>query len=453
MSKTLERPPEREAPTEAERPLWRNRDFMLLWAAQAISQSTQNAIFYTLMVYIESTTGSSTQMSILVLTTVLPTIVFGVIAGVFVDRAGKKTILVVTNLIRAALVVGFIFAQESAAVIFLFNLVFSITSQFFTPAEAAVIPILVGRRQLLAANGIFNLTFSSAQLAGFVLVGPPLVKLFGTTTLYVVIVGAFLICAVLTFLLPSRDPGRDHLRAATAGRQILESVRQELVDGWELLRGDRLIKLAIVYVTVTTTLTLVMGMLAPGYVTRVIGVRPDDSVFVMAPAGIGIIAGIIGLSRWRVAKTLAINVGLFGMGLALFGLAVVQPVIGLIPVPEIGPMSSKWLLVGSVMALAFVLGVAFGLVQVPGQTILAERAPAHMRGKVFAVQLTLGSVISVGPLLLLGGLADVFGVTSIIVALATAITGLAIVSQRLLQQAGDLGASGPPATEGVGSRE
>ena len=414
----------------ARQALFHNRDFMLLWIAQAISQVAQNAIFYALMVFIESTTGSSTQMSILVLTTVVPTIAFGVIAGVFVDRADKKFILAATNLVRAALVIGFILSRESSTVIFLFNVLFSITSQFFIPAETAFIPLIVKRRQLMAANGIFNITFTTAQLGGFVLIGPPLLKITGQTTLFIIIVMAFLACAGLTSLLP-KDPRHEAHREA-AGRQILKGIREELAAGWELLRGSRLIKLALTYVTLTTMLTLVMSMLAPGYVTRVVGIQADDSVFVLAPAGFGMIAGIVVLARWGVSKVLAINSGLGAMGLAIFGLAAAPPIVSQISVPAWPVVGSTWLLIGSVMLLALVLGIGFGLVQVPAQTLLQEQAPSHMRGKVFAVQLTLGSLVSVPPLVALGGLADVFGVIPIMIVVAAVISGLVGYSMRHL---------------------
>jgi MFS family permease len=423
--------------TQARQALFHNRAFLLLWFAQALSQVAQNAIFYALMVYIESTTGSSAQMSILVLTTVLPTIVFGVMAGVLVDRADKKFVLAATNLIRAILVIGFMVAGESLAAIFLFNVLFSITSQFFMPAEVSFIPLIVKRRQLLAANGIFHITFTGAQLGGFVLVGPPLLKIAGQTTLFIIILATFLCCAVLTSFLP-KDPRHESPRETSGrliGRQIVRGLRAELAAAWELLRGNRLIKQALTYVTMTTMLMMIMSMLAPGYVTRVVGIQADDAVFVLAPAGFGMIVGTIVLARLRISKVLAINSGLGGIGLAVFGLAAAQPLVSPIPVPA-GPWGeTHWLLIGTVMLLALVLGVAFGFVQVPAQTILQEQAPPRMRGKVFAVQLTLGSLVSVPPLVVLGGLADLFGLIPIMIVMGVVISSLAIYSVRHLESA------------------
>src|SRR5215216_3055829 len=66
--------------------IWRNRHFLILWLAQAISQTAQNAIWYGIVVLVQQRSHSSTQLSIAVLTLIIPSVVFGVLAGVYVDR-------------------------------------------------------------------------------------------------------------------------------------------------------------------------------------------------------------------------------------------------------------------------------------------------------------------------------------------------------------------------------
>ena len=58
------------------------------------------------------------------------------------------------------------------------------------------------------------------------------------------------------------------------------------------------------------------------------------------------------------------------------------------------------------MVLAFFLGIAFALVNIPAQTTLQERCPSSFRGRIFAVQFTLSSAVSIIPLLFVGGIAD-----------------------------------------------
>ena len=66
----------------ADRSIWSNRHFLLLWLAQAISQTAQNAIWYGIVVLVQRLSHSSTQLSLAVLTLIIPSVIFGVLAGV-----------------------------------------------------------------------------------------------------------------------------------------------------------------------------------------------------------------------------------------------------------------------------------------------------------------------------------------------------------------------------------
>src|SRR5580765_2140165 len=83
--------------------IWRNKDFLLLWLAQAISQTAQNAIWYGIVVLVQQRSNSSTQLSVAVLTLIIPSVIFGVLAGVYVDRWDKRVVLIATNLIRGCI--------------------------------------------------------------------------------------------------------------------------------------------------------------------------------------------------------------------------------------------------------------------------------------------------------------------------------------------------------------
>ena len=108
-----------------------NRHFLLLWTAQAVSQTAQNAIWLGLLVVVEEATRSSTQLGLAVLTTILPAIFLGMIAGVLVDRMNKKTVLVTTNALRGLAVLGYLLYGHAIYFVYLINLVFCSISQFF----------------------------------------------------------------------------------------------------------------------------------------------------------------------------------------------------------------------------------------------------------------------------------------------------------------------------------
>src|SRR3990172_3153723 len=153
-----------------------NRSFLYLWLAQALSQTALNALLYVLLIRVQEETGSSTAVGLLILSFIIPSVVMGVVAGVFVDRAQKKAVLLITNLLRALIVATFLVTGNSFWLVLLLNLAFSVVSQFFAPAELAAIPAVVSKPLLLVANGLFNLTLNGAQLMGFVILGPLLAK-------------------------------------------------------------------------------------------------------------------------------------------------------------------------------------------------------------------------------------------------------------------------------------
>ncbi|MCL6649382.1 MAG: MFS transporter, partial [Chloroflexi bacterium] len=187
----------------SDRPVYQNPDFLVLWIAQAISQTVQNLTFFTLMVAVEERTHSSAHMSALVLSTVLPAVLFGVASGVLIDRWNKKWVLIATNGLRALAVLGYLFLEQQPVLFYLLNFAFMTISQFFLPAEAAMIPRLVARDRLITANGLFNITFNLSQVLGFIVFGPTLTKAFGATTTLILVALAYVVCALLLLRLPS----------------------------------------------------------------------------------------------------------------------------------------------------------------------------------------------------------------------------------------------------------
>ncbi len=401
---------------------------MLLWLAQAVSQTAQNAIWFGLLVVVEESTRSSTQMGVAILTTILPSILLGMVAGVFVDRLGKKSVLVATNAMRAVVVLGYLLYDRSLAFVYLVNFVSSTITQFFAPAEAAKIPQLVAKRQLITANSLFNLTFNASQLAGIVLLGPPLVKFFGPSAVFAVAAVAFAAAGLLVGQLPRDDP--EHTLQGLDKRAVVRQVWLDVVEGWRFITSDRRTTLAMLHLTMASALMLIVAMLAPRYVVAVLNIRADDAVYILAPAGLGVLAGTstMGHLARRVAKERLVASGLLCMSVLIFALAVVRR-LGEALLPALPPyLTAGASVVPLVMLIAGVLGIAISLVIIPSQTILMERAPVATRGRIFAVQIVLGHVASVGPLIFIGGLSDLIGISKVVGLVALSILAIWLVS-------------------------
>ena len=428
--------------------LWRNRDFLRLWLAQAISQTAHHTVHYAILVLVQTRTNSSVQMGIAVMTLVLPSVIFGLVAGAYVDRRDKRLVLVGTTALRAVTMLGYVLFTDSLLLVYLTNFVAATINQFFMPAEMAMLPAVVGRKRLIQANSLFHLTFTASQLGGLVLLGPLLVSLFGLDALFMLVVAATAACVAILWWLPSTHrpvpDAEQHVRGFSA---LWGEVRAVL--GY--VRTDRGLSWAVAYWTCAASLAVIMATLAPGFVVNVLGIRAEDSIFVLAPVGVGMVVGTAVLSRLGpgLDKYRAIGIGVRVVGVALVFLAVAPTawrwLSGLDGAANEGAAAAPWLLIGLVMATALLAGVAFVGVIVPSQTIIQERAPEAMRGRVFAVQLVLSNVVGVAPLLLLGELADLVGVDVTLVVLGLLILVLGWLGGRLVRA--DDAATGHPAAE------
>lgn len=211
------------SPQVGYRSLLRNHFFLRLWLAQLISQTIQNAANYGLLVLIAELTGSSTLIGLAIISFSLPAVLFGIPAGIIVDRFNRRHVLWLSNLLRGCCALGFVVNlmvdSHDVLPIYILTFITAIISQFFTPAEGAAIPLLVDERELLSALSLFNITFTLAQALGFVLLGPVILNVVSSVTLslgaraatlnsvqvlYLVIGLAYMLCAVMTFLLPNR---------------------------------------------------------------------------------------------------------------------------------------------------------------------------------------------------------------------------------------------------------
>ncbi|GIW08675.1 MAG: MFS transporter [Dehalococcoidia bacterium] len=412
----------------ADVPVYRNPNFLALWTAQAVSQTVQNLTFFTLMVFVEERTRSSAHMSALVLSTVLPAVLFGVASGVLIDRWNKKWVLIATNALRAVAVLGYLFLEQQPILFYALNFTFMTISQFFLPAEAAMIPRIVSRNRLISANGLFNITFNLSQVLGFIALGPPLTKAFGAQATLIGVAVAYVFCSLILIRLPSD-------RGESLGRDggFLRGVAEEIVAGWRLLRGDLTISLAMVHLTVVTTLTLILATLAPGFISRELNLGADDTYLVFGPAGLGILAGTALLTRIsrRFRLLSIVNFGLLVFGVGMLLIAAVPAIERAFSGGTLQPGSDALtvtLIVVGITALAMGIGLAF--VNVTAQTILQERAPVDMRGRVFAIQLMFGSLASIVPLVFAGQLADQFGVLMVLGLVGIGVLGVAWFSIR-----------------------
>src|SRR5215212_10130718 len=221
--------------------VFRNRPFLLLWIAQAATQIGGNMVIFGLTVIISESTGSTTAVSALILTFLLPAVLFSALAGVFVDRLDRRLVLIFTNVLRGLAFVAMFFVGDHLGLIYLLNIAVSTITVFFGPAEAAMIPIVVPKKQLLSANGIFTLTLNAAFALGFTLIGPLIVKIAGAPILIAVVAGLYFVAAAFCSTLPAAPPSARDAASGPTGKvreaeDAIGSVVAQLREGLRYIR-------------------------------------------------------------------------------------------------------------------------------------------------------------------------------------------------------------------------
>ncbi|MCC6314673.1 MAG: MFS transporter [Thermomicrobiales bacterium] len=410
-----------------------NGPFLRLWIAQAVSQTANSMVDFSLLLRVSSVVAlhqvaqANTAISLVILAFSLPGIIFGPFAGAVADRVDRKLLMAAVNFFRAGGVFLFVLirpewhVQSILAAYYAITFMFGTAGQFFAPAQGAMIPQLVPRGQLVQANALFNLTFTGAQLLGFTVMGPVVAKVLGVDLLFVVTAVIFLACALLTLTLPkSQQPKLP--KEATAGasfRRLFSDVHEGLI----FILNDPLLMRAIAYLTVASTTFLMVAALGPQFVTNIVGLSENDIGYIVAPAGIGVVLGVLLVPRLarRFPREALIDWSLALGGVVLMLLAISKPVLMLI-LQRSPSVVLETIVVG---ALAALLGVCNACVLVPAQTVLQERSHEHIRARVYATFYTIANTVAFIPIFFAAAAADLFGVAQVlgVVALILIVVG------------------------------
>ena len=169
-----------------------NARFRRLIESRLLGQTAQNAMMYALLILVVEDTGSSVQSAILVAAFTLPGIVLSLPAGAAADVIPKRLTLTLGYLLRAVIVAALVFYSDDLVYIYLLAAASSVVLQFFSPAEAATVPALVGREQLTAANSWMLFVLILGQIAGLVVMAPLLLKILDAQAVFVACTALFL---------------------------------------------------------------------------------------------------------------------------------------------------------------------------------------------------------------------------------------------------------------------
>ena len=165
---------ETRAETERTRPigylelLRENRNFRQLWLGQVVSQLGDWFDTIALYTIVLRLTGSGRAVGLVLVARFVPTFIIGPLSGVVADRFSRRAVMILSDLLRACVVLGFLLVRtpEQLWLVYVLTVLQLTFSAFFEPAKSAVIPSIVNARELVPANTISSATWSAMLTIG-----------------------------------------------------------------------------------------------------------------------------------------------------------------------------------------------------------------------------------------------------------------------------------------------
>jgi MFS family permease len=385
-----------------------NRDFRLIWFAQIASQLADKFLMFALLILTYSISHASTHGAALFLAYTFPSIFLSPLAGVYADRHDKKRLMFLTNAIRGGLILLIPLSQVTPYFehvtwhFFVIIFLFAAVGQIFAPAEAASIPFIVGADELMTATSMFTSTVIVTLLVA-VPVSTLAVRFLGENSPYWIAAGLFLLAAWLIYLVKSDLHARTHQFNVKDNDLLFE-----LREGISYIAGRPLVRFAVIQLSLTIAVIFSVFVLAPSYMSTVLRLQVTDVYLFLAPAVIGMLGAAFYLGQYgrHFRRSRLLIGGLLSAGVTLMLIAVVPYVLE--------QLSATWLLVWFPVVFGFIGGVEFGMLFIPAFTVLQEKTEAELRGRIFGAMFTVVNAAIAIPILLAGGLADLFGVTRVI---------------------------------------
>jgi MFS family permease len=377
----------------------RHRNFALLWLGGLISFVGDWALFIALPVFVYDLTGSTLATGGMFMAQSLPRLLLGSIAGVFVDRWDRRRTMIVANLLSAAVLLLLLLVRTPADLWLLYTAAFVQTTVtlFFSPAESALVPHLVGEDQLLHANALTALNWELTRL-----IAPPLGGLamvwFGFGSVIMLDAVSFLLSAGLIALIT--QPGEAALLPAyeprTAGASAWLRMWSELAAGLRLVWRDQLIR-SIFLITATAMVAEgLLNVLSFPWLKLVLHGGALERGWLSSAQAIGGLVG--GLLIGRAARLVrpAQLVGVSGIMLGLLMLAYVN--VDTLPIDQS-------LFLPAALLIKVLQGVPIIGMFVSVDTLLQQNVVDRYRGRIFgAYGATAGLAVLLGQ-----ALASMFG--------------------------------------------
>lgn len=385
--------------------------FRRLWLGRLLSHTALNAVLYTLLVLaVGDGNGASIKSALFISAYLLPTATLGTFSGVLVDRLPKHLVLAGVNAARFGLMLMLLMSSNSLWTVYGVALLIAMTSQFSGPAEAAAVPRVVRSDQLTIANSTNNFGGLVSQIVGFAVLAPFFLNTTGPRPLF--FVAAVLFAGGAAFYLTIHTLGSLRVDMDETVDAVRD-VRKQFAEAWETLTRDIVAYMCVIVVVLSGTASLVAATLMPRFTQDVLDVPVKNAIYLYLPAALGIVAGLraVHLLERRIPRGWLVGGGFALLMTAFAGLGMTKAGAGALS----GMTGLETTASRIAVAITFSTIAAFAtpIVGIASRSLINERVPMEIQGRVFAAQTVLGNLASIPPILFAGILSELVGVAPV----------------------------------------
>jgi MFS family permease len=360
--------------------LRRNQSFRRLWIGQVISELGNWFNFIAALGLVRVVSNAAPEVTTLLLIfRLVPFTLFSPLAGAFVDRWSRRTVMLVTDLLRVVIALGFLLVRrpQDLWIAYLCTALLAFFGAFFEAAKNAAVPNITGERDLLAGNALmFSSRFLLMSL-GAALGGWTSSKV-GYESAFIINALSFLLSAYSVWLVPDEEtrqkPSAEIEASDVTKPSVFGGYWSDIREGWSYIVTHApvatILLVNIVWATGGGAINLIMDRLGALVYAEHDGLSPDAAVAVLYFAGgLGLFVGMM-IAR-RVGAYFHIKnrtIGYIGWSLLIQGIIFAF----------VGVMPNIWLSAFLLFVSRVLLGAEFAV----QETLLMRLVPDYLRGRV-----------------------------------------------------------------------
>ena len=370
--------------------------------------------------WVLKTTGSSAKMGAVLAASLIPSLVIGLFSGAFIDRYNRKNIIIGTDLLRGLILALFaiLFYAEwiNFYVILTMQMLLSVNAAFFDPAIPSVIPQIVDKKDLAAANSQHQFVNGFSTIAG-AFAGGILISMFGYLWVFVVNAASFLLSAFFECFI-TIPPLQEPAAKKKGGPGIL----LDLKLGYRYILADKALLIILLMVMVIHFFVGSIEVFMPVIANALSDDGARNLGFFQTAFGVGTIMTAVILSVKDISGKEKFT--LFG---SIF-------LIGLLYIAGSFFTGSEAVVTGLYLTMIFLFGCCIICAAISFKTLLQKKVDNNFAGRVFAVAGSVGNSSIPGAMILYGFLLETYAFRDLLMISGLLLIPLSILSFALYKE-------------------